>query len=81
MRKFLNIILVIAMIALMMMPVNAFNVISYSADGGDRLEIEYGPTEYCNCGIDHTNKPFEWWTDITSTDSPQWDLIHNYLTV
>lgn len=70
MRKFLNVILVIAMIALMMMPVSAFNVISHSADGGNRLEIEYGPTEYCNCGIDHTNKPFEWWTDITSTDSP-----------
>lgn len=81
MRKFLNVILVIAMVALMMMPVNAFNVISYSADGGNRSEIEYGLTEYCNCGIDHTNKPFEWWTDITSTDSPQWDLIHNYLTI
>lgn len=81
MRKFLNVILVITMIALMMMPVSAFNVISYSADGGSRSEIEYGLTEYCNCGIDHTNKPFEWWTDITSTDSPQWDLIHNYLTI
>lgn len=81
MRKFLNIILVIVMVALMMMPVNAFNVKSYMADGGSRSEIKYGPTEYCNCGIDHTNKPFEWWTDITSTDSPQWDLIHNYLTI
>ena len=34
MRKFLNVILVIAMVALMMMPVNAFNVISYRTDGG-----------------------------------------------
>lgn len=44
-------------------------------------EYEYGQMEFCNCGIDHTDKPFEWWSDITDTNSPQWDLIHNYLTV
>ena len=41
-------------------------------------EYEYGHMEFCNCGTDHTNKPFEWWSDITDTNSPQWDLIHNY---
>lgn len=45
------------------------------------VETEFGNIEYCNCGVDHTNKPFEWWTDITDTHSPQWDLIHNYLTI
>lgn len=44
-------------------------------------EYEYGNMEFCNCGIDHTNKPFEWWSDITDTNSPQWDLIHNYLII
>ena len=44
-------------------------------------EYEYGHMEFCNCGTDHTNKPFEWWSDITDTNSPQWDLIHNYLIV
>lgn len=44
-------------------------------------EYEYGHMEFCNCGIDHTNKPFEWWSDITDTNSPQWDLIHNYLII
>ena len=44
-------------------------------------EYEYGNMEFCNCGTDHTNKPFEWWSDITDTDSPQWDLIHNYLII
>ena len=42
---------------------------------------EYGHMEFCNCGTDHTNKPFEWWSDITDTNSPQWDLIHNYLII
>lgn len=44
-------------------------------------EYEYGHMEFCNCGTDHTNKPFEWWSDITDTNSPQWDLIHNYLII
>lgn len=44
-------------------------------------EYEYGNMEFCNCGTDHTNKPFEWWSDITDTNSPQWDLIHNYLII
>ena len=44
-------------------------------------EYEYGHMELCNCGTDHTNKPFEWWSDITDTNSPQWDLIHNYLII
>lgn len=44
-------------------------------------EYEYGNMEFCNCGTDHTNKPFEWWSDITNTNSPQWDLIHNYLII
>lgn len=44
-------------------------------------EYEYGKMEFCNCGIDHTDKPFEWWSDITDTNSPQWDLIHNYLII
>lgn len=44
-------------------------------------EYEYGHMEFCNCGIDHTNKPFEWWSDITDTNTPQWDLIHNYLII
>ena len=44
-------------------------------------EYEYGKMEFCNCGTDHTNKPFEWWSDITDTNSPQWDLIHNYLII
>ncbi len=44
-------------------------------------EYEYGYMEFCNCGTDHTNKPFEWWSDITDTNSPQWDLIHNYLII
>lgn len=44
-------------------------------------EYEYGHMEFCNCGTDHTNKPFEWWYDITDTNSPQWDLIHNYLII
>lgn len=44
-------------------------------------EYEYGHMEFCNCGTDHTNKPFEWWSDITNTNSPQWDLIHNYLII
>lgn len=47
----------------------------------ENSEYEYGKMEFCNCGIDHTDKPFEWWSDITDTNSPQWDLIHNYLTV
>lgn len=81
MKKFLNIILVIAMIALMIMPVNAGVIVALANDTGYPKEIKYGDIEYCNCGIDHTNKPFEWWTDITDRDSPQWDLIHNYLTV
>ena len=44
-------------------------------------EYEYGHMEFCHCGTDHTNKPFEWWSDITDTNSPQWDLIHNYLII
>ena len=44
-------------------------------------EYEYGHMEFCNCGTDHTNKPFEWCSDITDTNSPQWDLIHNYLII
>lgn len=44
-------------------------------------EYEYGHMEFCNCGTNHTNKPFEWWSDITDTNSPQWDLIHNYLII
>lgn len=44
-------------------------------------EYKYGHMEFCNCGTDHTNKPFEWWSDITDTNSPQWDLIHNYLII
>ena len=44
-------------------------------------EYEYGHMEFCNCGTDHINKPFEWWSDITDTNSPQWDLIHNYLII
>ena len=44
-------------------------------------EYAYGNMEFCNCGTDHTNKPFEWWSDITDTNSPQWDLIHNYLII
>ena len=44
-------------------------------------EYEYGHMEFCNCGTDHTNKPFEWWSDITDTNCPQWDLIHNYLII
>ena len=44
-------------------------------------EYEYGHMEFCNCGTDHTNKPFEWWSDITDTNSPQGDLIHNYLII
>ena len=44
-------------------------------------EYEYGHMEFCNCGTDHTNKPFEWWSDITDTNSPQWVLIHNYLFI
>ena len=44
-------------------------------------EYEYGHMQFCNCGTDHTNKPFEWWSDITDTNSPQWDLIHNYLII
>ena len=44
-------------------------------------EYEYGHMEFCNCGTDHTNKPFEWWSDITDTNSPQWALIHNYLII
>ena len=44
-------------------------------------EYEYGNMEFCNCGTDQTNKPFEWWSDITDTNSPQWDLIHNYLII
>ena len=73
MRKFLNIILVIAMIAVMMMPANAAAAVALSTDGGQPKEIkyEYGNAEYCNCGIDHTDKPFEWWTDITDANSPQ----------
>ncbi len=47
----------------------------------ENSEYEYGKMEFCNCGIDHTNKPFEWWFDITDTNSPQWDLIHNYLII
>lgn len=81
MKKFISIILVIVMIALMMIPVNAAVCVAHVAETGHPKEIKYGEIEYCNCGIDHTNKPFEWWTDITDTSSPQWDLIHNYLTV
>ena len=44
-------------------------------------EYEYRNMEFCNCGTDHTNKPYEWWSDITDTNSPQWDLIHNYLII
>ena len=47
----------------------------------EESEYEYGHMEFCNCGTDHTNKPFEWWSDITDTNSPQWDLIHNYLII
>lgn len=81
MKKFISIILVIVMIALMMMPINAAVCIAHVVETGQPKEIKYGEIEYCNCGIDHSNKPFEWWTDITDTSSPQWDLIHNYLTV
>ena len=51
MKKFLNIILVIAMIALMIMPVNAGVIVALVNDTGYPKEIKYGDIEYCNCGI------------------------------